>query len=73
MSVRGTVVTGILRQTVLSRSESQGLRVLTPFTLRSVRALTSGTGGLPLTSPHRYAAARPLSTPPSPLAFTAAV
>jgi hypothetical protein len=49
--VRGTVVTGILRQTVLSRSESRRLRVLTA--LRSVRALTSGTGALPLMRPHR--------------------
>ena len=72
--VRATVVTGIRRQVVASAgSTRRDRRVLTPGTRRSVRAVTSGGGAEPLRSPSRCAAARPLSSAPSPQARTAAM
>jgi hypothetical protein len=70
--VRGTVVNGIPHHLVVSRSSKRRRRVLTPFTLRSVGAVTSGRGAGPLTNPNRYPAASPLSTAPLPQALTAA-
>jgi hypothetical protein len=71
--VRGTVVTGILCQTVASRAPKRRVRVLTPLTVRSLGAVTSGRGAGPLTSSNRCAAANPLSTAPLPQALTAAM
>ena len=48
-------------------------RVLTPFTLRSVGEVTSGSGGVPRISPQAHPAARPDSTLSAPQAFTAAM
>ena len=49
--VRGTVVTGIPRQTVASSLFER--RVRTPLTRRFFGVVTSGAGGFPFTTPSR--------------------
>jgi hypothetical protein len=54
------------------RRRAAAIGALTPGTRRVVRVVTSGGGADPFSSPKRCAAARPLSSAPSPQARTAA-